>query len=132
MSAKTFIQALVLACVVLALGAGIFALSARQPAIAPIARSAASSFDVNLVKRGAILAAIGNCAVCHTAPGGREFAGGRAVPTPFGTIYSTNITPDTETGIGSWPPDAFSRAMRRGVRRDGAYLYPAFPYDHFT
>ncbi|MGB8633377.1 MAG: cytochrome c [Xanthobacteraceae bacterium] len=132
MSAKTFIQALVFACVVLALGVGIFALAARQPAIAPIVRPAASSFDADLVKRGAIFATIGNCAVCHTAPGGREFVGGRAVPTPFGTIYSTNITPDTETGIGSWPSDAFSRAMRRGVRRDGAHLYPAFPYDHFT
>jgi mono/diheme cytochrome c family protein len=116
----------------LALGTGIFALAARQPAIAPIARPTANSFDDNLVKRGAELAAIGNCAVCHTAPGGREFAGGRAIPTPFGTIYSTNITPDTETGIGSWPSAAFSRAMRRGVRRDGAYLYPAFPYNHFT
>jgi hypothetical protein len=100
MSARTLVKALVLACVVLALGAGIFALAARQPAIAPIARPTAKSFDDNLVKRGAELAAIGNCAVCHTAPGGREFAGGRAIPTPFGTIYSTNITPDTETGIG--------------------------------
>jgi mono/diheme cytochrome c family protein len=132
MSAGTLVKALVLACVVLALGAAIVALAARQPAIAPIARPAASSFDAGLVKRGAELAAIGNCVVCHTALGGREFAGGRALPIPFGTVYSTNITPDTETGIGDWSSAAFSRAMRRGVRRDGAYLYPAFPYDHFT
>jgi mono/diheme cytochrome c family protein len=132
MSARTPVKALIVASIVLALGAGIFALAARQPAIAPIARPAASSFDAGLVKRGAELTAIGNCAVCHTAPGGREFAGGRGLPTPFGTIYSTNITPDTETGIGNWSPAAFSRAMRRGVRQDGAYLYPAFPYDHFT
>jgi mono/diheme cytochrome c family protein len=132
MSARTFVKALVLACVVLALGVGIFALADRQPAVAPIARPAASSFDGDLVKRGTELAAIGNCVVCHTALGGREFAGGRALPTPFGTIYSTNITPDTETGIGNWSSAAFSRAMRRGVRRDGANLYPAFPYDHFT
>jgi mono/diheme cytochrome c family protein len=132
MAARMFVKSLVLACVVLALGAGIFALAARQAAIAPIARPAASSFDADLVKRGAELAAIGNCVVCHTAPGGREFAGGRALPTPFGTIYSTNITPDIETGIGGWSSPAFLRAMRRGVRRDGAYLYPAFPYDHFT
>ena len=68
----------------------------------------------------------------HTAPGGREFAGGLGVPTPFGTIYSTNITPDAETGIGGWSEAGFPRAMRQGVARDGAYLYPAFPYDHFT
>jgi mono/diheme cytochrome c family protein len=132
MSVRTLVKALILACIVLAIGTGVFALAARQPAIAPIARPAVSSFDAGLVKRGAELAAIGNCVVCHTAPGGREFAGGRALPTPFGTIYSTNITPDTETGIGGWSSAAFSRAMRRGVRRDGAYLYPAFPYDHFT
>ena len=84
------------------------------------------------MKRGAELAAIGSCGVCHTAPSGREFAGGLALPTPFGTIYSTNITPDAETGIGNWSLAAFQRALRHGVRRDGAYLYPAFPYDHFT
>ena len=132
MSTKTLVRALVLACIVLAFGAGIFAMAARRPAIEPVAQPPASTFDPDLVKRGSELAAIGNCAVCHTAPGGREFAGGRAVPTPFGTIYSTNITPDPQTGIGNWSPAAFSRAMRYGVRRDGAYLYPAFPYDHFT
>lgn len=120
-------------CVVLAVAAGILAIIiARWPAIAPIAPPAANSFDPASVKRGAALVAIGNCDVCHTAPGGRAFAGGRAVPTPFGSIYSTNITPDPETGIGRWSKAAFQRAMRFGVRRDGAYLYPAFPYDHFT
>lgn len=88
-------------CVVLAVAAGILAIIiARWPAIAPIAPPAANSFDPASVKRGAALVAIGNCDVCHTAPGGRAFAGGRAVPTPFGSIYSTNITPDPETGIG--------------------------------
>lgn len=120
-------------CVVLAVAAGILAIIiAWWPAIAPIAPPAANSFDPASVKRGAALVAIGNCDVCHTAPGGRAFAGGRAVPTPFGSIYSTNITPDPETGIGRWSKAAFQRAMRFGVRRDGAYLYPAFPYDHFT
>ena len=85
-----------------------------------------------LVKRGRELAAIGNCSDCHTVRGGKAFAGGLPVPTPFGTIYSSNITPDPETGIGRWPEAAFRRAMRSGVDRDGQHLYPTFPYDHFT
>jgi mono/diheme cytochrome c family protein len=84
------------------------------------------------VKRGAELAAVGNCIACHTLPGGKAFAGGLAVPTQFGTIYSTNITPDEKTGIGGWSEEAFRRAMREGTDRDGNHLYPAFPYDHFT
>jgi mono/diheme cytochrome c family protein len=79
-----------------------------------------------------IAAAIGNCSDCHTVRGGEAFAGGLPVPTPFGTIYSSNITPDAETGIGRWPEEAFRRAMRDGVDRDGRHLYPTFPYDHFT
>jgi mono/diheme cytochrome c family protein len=119
-------------CLALALAAGIFALFGRPSAIAPISPPDRAHFDPVQVKRGAELAAIGNCDVCHTAPGSVVFAGGRAVPTPFGTIYSTNITPDPATGIGRWSEAAFRRAMRDGVRRDGAHLYPAFPYDHFT
>jgi mono/diheme cytochrome c family protein len=88
--------------------------------------------DPAVVKQGAILSAAGNCASCHTAPGGKDFAGGVALPTNFGTVYSTNITPDPETGIGGWPEAAFSRALRDGVSRDGHQLYPAFPYDHYT
>jgi mono/diheme cytochrome c family protein len=109
-----------------------FAAWASRPAIHPIEAPAADSFDPTQVARGANLAAIGNCNVCHTAPGGRVFAGGRAVPTPFGIIYSTNITPDLMTGIGQWSEAAFTRAMREGVDREGDHLYPAFPYDHFT
>jgi len=119
-------------CIVLALAAGVFALAAWQPAIDPITPPPATGFDPALVQRGAELAAIGNCDVCHTAPGAREFEGGVAIPTPFGAVYSTNITPDPDTGIGGWSEAAFQRAMRKGVRRDGAYLYPAFPYEHFT
>jgi mono/diheme cytochrome c family protein len=114
------------------LGLGAFLIAARQSAIDPIAPPPATSFAPDVIKRGAELAALGNCDVCHTAPGGRRFAGGRALPTPFGTIYATNITPDARTGIGNWSEAAFLRAMRHGIRRDGAYLYPAFPYDHFT
>jgi mono/diheme cytochrome c family protein len=105
---------------------------AWRPAIAAIDPAAPPSFDDALVKRGRDLAAIGNCSTCHTTRGGRDFAGGLPVPTPFGTIYSSNITPDADTGIGRWPEDAFRRAMRSGVDRDGRHLYPTFPYDHFT
>ena len=83
-----------------------------RPAIAAIEPPAPSSFDSALVKRGRDLAAIGNCNDCHTVRGGKDFAGGLPVPTPFGTIYSSNITPDTETGIGRWPEAAFRRAMQ--------------------
>ena len=91
-----------------------------------------ASYDQTLVAKGAWLAAIGNCNTCHTASNGRTFAGGRPLPTPFGTIYATNITPDRETGIGRWSPSDFLRAMHQGVDREGRDLYPAFPYDHFT
>lgn len=131
MRAKGFFTAAGI-CLLLAIAAGVFVVITRRSAIAPIAIPPAASFDPAAVKHGAALAAVGDCDVCHTRPGGREFAGGRAVPTQFGTIYSTNITPDGETGIGHWSEAAFRRAMREGVRRDGAYLYPAFPYDHFT
>jgi len=90
------------------------------------------SFDRQVVERGAELEAIGDCNTCHTAPGGRAYAGGRGIRTPFGTVYSTNITPDSATGIGSWSEQAFVRAMREGVDREGRHLYPVFPYDHFN
>ena len=89
-------------------------------------------YEAELVQRGAALAAIGNCNICHTRDGGAPYAGGRPIPTPFGTVFSSNITPDPETGIGGWTPAAFTRAMREGVSRDGRHLYPAFPYDHMT
>jgi mono/diheme cytochrome c family protein len=103
-----------------------------RPAIEGIEPPAPSSFAPALVKRGRDLAAIGNCSDCHTAPGGKTLAGGLAVPTPFGAVYSSNITPDRETGIGHWSEAAFQRAMRSGVDRGGHHLYPTFPYDHFT
>jgi mono/diheme cytochrome c family protein len=105
---------------------------AWRPTIAAIAPPAPSSFDPALVKRGRDLAAVGNCNTCHTVRGGQNYAGGLPVPTPFGTIFSSNITPDAETGIGRWSEDAFQRAMRTGVDRAGRHLYPTFPYDHFT
>ncbi|WP_315767436.1 MULTISPECIES: molybdopterin cofactor-binding domain-containing protein [unclassified Bradyrhizobium] len=101
-------------------------------AIAPIAPPDPSVYSAATIARGEQLAALGNCAVCHTADGGIVNAGGRGLETPFGTIFTTNITPDTETGIGAWSYPAFERAMREGVHRDGRQLYPAFPYTHYA
>ena len=101
-------------------------------AIAPIARPDASVYSAATIERGGQLAALGDCAVCHTSESGAVNAGGRAIETPFGTIYSTNITPDEATGIGAWSYPAFERAMREGIHRDGRHLYPAFPYTHFA
>src|SRR5262245_12445575 len=103
-----------------------------KPEIGPQKAPAAASFDPASVAKGFRLAAIGNCGTCHTQPGGKPYAGGLPIQTPFGTIYGTNITPDADTGIGAWSEAAFLRAMREGVDRQGRHLYPAFPYDHFT
>ena len=84
------------------------------------------------VNAGERLATAGNCVACHTAPTGKPYAGGLPIETTFGTIYTSNITPDPNAGIGSWNLDAFTRAMREGVSRGGQQLYPAFPYDHYT
>jgi len=119
------------AVLLLIIGYGAFALVWR-PAIAAVTPPSPASFQPDLIRRGRELAAIGNCNTCHTVRGGRDFAGGLPVPTPFGTIFSTNITPDADSGIGGWPEAAFRRAMRAGVDRDGHHLYPTFPYDHFT
>ena len=85
---------------------------------------AADSFAPARVALGAQLAAAGNCAVCHTAPDGLE--------TGFGLAYSSNISPDPQTGIGNWSEAAFARAMREGLASDGSHSLPAFPYTHFT
>lgn len=100
--------------------------------IAPVATPSPATFDPDLVAKGRNLALIGDCKSCHSTAGGRVYAGGLAMPTPFGTLYTTNITPDRETGIGAWSEAAFRRAMREGVEREGRHLYPAFPYDHYT
>ena len=89
-------------------------------------------FDAGLVAKGADLAAIGNCGSCHTAEGGKPYAGGRPLSSALGVVYSTNITPDVDTGIGKWTEADFARALQEGVDRGGRDLYPAFPYDHFT
>lgn len=82
--------------------------------------------------RGAYLARAGNCAACHTRPGGLPYAGGRAIETPFGTVFSSNLTPDRIHGLGAWSADDFWRALRHGQSRDGRWLSPAFPYTSYS
>ena len=113
-------------------GLGIIAgLLGWRSAIAPVSLTA-PVYSQSTIDRGRVLAAAGDCAVCHTVPGGTPNAGGRAMETPFGTLYTTNLTPDADTGLGRWSFSAFQRAMREGVSRDGHYLYPAFPYTAFA
>ena len=92
----------------------------------------ASLAGADVVKRGEYLARAADCMVCHTAPGGADYAGGLAFPLPFGTLYSTNITADKDTGIGNYSDRDFLNAVRRGVRQDGARLYPAMPYTSYS
>jgi mono/diheme cytochrome c family protein len=125
---KLLIAVVALGC----LGFAGFGVWAWRPDIAPVALPAQGSFAPELITRGEALAGGGYCAACHTAKGGAKFAGGYAMATPFGVIYSTNITPDPETGIGTWSEAAFRRAMHEGVSRDGSHLFPVFTYDHFT
>lgn len=101
-------------------------------AIPPINSVDTSIFSDQAINRGRLVAMAGDCMVCHTEEGGKTNAGGLPLDTPFGTIYSTNITPDKETGIGSWSYKAFERAMRDGIHRDGTHLYPAFPYTSYA
>jgi len=84
------------------------------------------------INRGEYLATAADCGACHTAPGGKPFAGGLPIDTPLGTIYSTNITPSADFGIGRYTEKEFSRVLRRGIRGDGANLYPAMPYTSYA
>ncbi len=88
--------------------------------------------DPEFIERGRYLVAAGDCAACHTVEGGRPFAGGRGLPTPFGTIHAPNITPDQQTGIGGWSNREFVRALHKGLGSEGQFLYPAFPYTSYT
>jgi mono/diheme cytochrome c family protein len=103
-----------------------------RPAIAPIESPNAASFTAESVAKGEALAATGHCVSCHTRQDGQPFAGGYGINTPFGMIYGSNITPDPETGIGTWSLEAFARAMREGVSRDGSHLFAAFPFNAYT
>ena len=104
----------------------------RGPApIAPITQFNPALYSAQTIEKGRQLVALGNCVSCHTSAQGKPNAGGLGIQTPFGTVYSTNLTPDVDTGIGAWSLPAFRRAMRDGVSRDGHLLYPAFPYTSF-
>ena len=120
------------AAALIAGGVGIAAAILPWQSIAPIARPDPSVFSAATIERGRQLAALGECATCHTSINGILNAGGRPIETPFGVIFSTNITPHVKTGIGDWSYPAFERAMREGIHRDGRHLYPAFPYTHFA
>src|SRR6185369_2050440 len=98
--------------------------------VTPAAKPASAM--TQLIDRGEYLARAGDCTACHTEPTGDLFAGGRAMPTPFGNIYVPNITPDDETGIGLWTADDFYRMMHTGLSRDGSLLYPAMPFASYT
>jgi len=98
-----------------------------------LAQTAHADSDVAAqIKHGEYLARAGDCAACHTAPGGKPFAGGLKMMTPVGAIYASNITPDKLTGIGSYSEQDFSRALRQGIAQDGHHLYPALPYPSFN
>jgi len=120
------------AAVSLLLGLVGFFVVCRRPSIDSIERPNAASFSAESVAKGEVLAAEGHCLSCHVRPGGQPFAGGYGVNTPFGIIYGSNITPDLKTGIGGWSLEAFTRAMREGVSRDGSHLFAAFPFNAYT
>ncbi|WP_454683468.1 c-type cytochrome [Ancylobacter moscoviensis] len=129
MTLKSVLAAIIVVGAVVLAGFGYYAYYPSLPTVSPTGRP---TFDAATVEKGRILAAAGYCATCHTAQGGQPYAGNYAIETAFGTIYASNITPDPETGIGGWSPAAFRRAMQQGVNREGAHLFPAFPFDHFT
>jgi mono/diheme cytochrome c family protein len=131
--------------VVAAAAVGWFVLHARDPGFANGSRVALANYKgpdptgipvalagASSVTRGEYLTRAADCVACHTAPGGKPFAGGRAFRLPFGTLYSSNITPDKRTGIGDWSDDDFVRALHEGISRDGKHLYPVFPYPSYT
>jgi mono/diheme cytochrome c family protein len=135
------LKGVLIAIVVVAIGLVAWSIVAsdREPTPNPASRPAAAamaSLDPvakdDLVTRGRYLAQAGDCIGCHQARGGEPFAGGLAVPTIFGRIYTSNITPDRETGIGSWTADDFWRALHEGRGKQGEYLYPAFPFPNYT
>jgi len=107
---------------------GLDALDERQAASAMVSGEA----DTNVIERGAYLARVGNCMTCHTARGGSPYAGGRGIETPFGTVFSSNLTADKTTGLGQWNTNDFWRALHHGRARNGRLLYPAFPYTSYT
>jgi alcohol dehydrogenase (quinone), cytochrome c subunit len=128
-SARTLLALLGLGVLVF-LGALIFALMPTHTR--QIAASQAAGLDAAAIERGRYLAVAADCSACHTAPGGKPFAGGLAIDSPLGAIYSTNITPHAESGIGKFTLDDFDRAVRHGIDDEGVTLYPAMPYPSYA
>ncbi|PLP99449.1 alcohol dehydrogenase [Cupriavidus pauculus] len=106
--------------------------TASAPAAKGARGAAALSPASQIIVKGEYLARAGDCVACHTEPNNPPFAGGRAMATPFGSLFVPNITPDDETGIGQWTADDFYRMMHTGVSRDGNLLYPAMPFASYT
>jgi mono/diheme cytochrome c family protein len=113
-------------CLTAVVAAGAWAATSPPPASPPPADQAA------LIAKGKYLATAGDCISCHTAPGGQPMAGGLGMDTPFGKIYTPNITPDKDTGIGKWSDEQFYRVMHEGIGGHGQYLYPAMPFPWYT
>ncbi len=120
------------AAAIVVVGGATAAWIAVPPPIAAKDPGLGASVDPALIERGKYVAQLGDCVACHTETGGAVMAGGRALETPFGTVWSTNITPDAKTGLGAWSFGAFDRAMRKGVAADGHNLYPAMPYPSYA
>lgn len=125
--ASLVLASLVLASAVLA-SLGLASVVLASVVLAPAARAQSPGGTA----RGEYLARAGDCVACHSAPGGKAFAGGLKMGTPLGAIFATNITPDVETGIGTYTVQDFDRAVRRGVAKDGRHLYPAMPYPSYA
>ncbi len=114
-------------------GGLVFVVSMKGQDESPIEERASIALSApQWAQRGAYLVQVGNCAACHTARGGLPFAGGKSIDTPFGSVVTSNITPDKLTGIGAWTAADFWQAMHHGRSKDGRLLYPAFPYTEYT
>jgi mono/diheme cytochrome c family protein len=116
----------------LVLGAGLIGGGVAYAVTFAKDEAAHNSQSYDEIARGRYLAILGDCAACHTNPGGKPYAGGEAIDTPFGVVASANITPDVETGIGAWSDDDFVSALQKGRGKDGIRLYPAMPYPYFA
>jgi mono/diheme cytochrome c family protein len=119
----------IVAVIAILIAAGV--MMAMRPGMMPRALTVPNP-TTQTINRGEYLARAGDCVACHTAPDGKDFAGGRPMPTPFGNLYVPNITPDEETGMGRWTADEFYRMMHTGISRDGTLLYPAMPFASYT
>lgn len=127
---RSRVLVLLVVCVVLALLAWLVSVFLNRSGDASAQMT--QEITPELISKGAYLARAGDCVACHTAHDGKTFAGGRGIESPIGTIYATNITPDKDTGIGSWTYGDFERAVRRGVGHDGSALYPAMPFPSYA